>query len=169
MSTTLESAATKAAGARGRYLQLTLIAIAAGAIYPILYLRQSYQTTMLEVLLLAFLLSAVSLMGMVLLPGIGSTPVLIGLILFVGLLTYAIRGLYWAILDDCNVPAHVTGLAIGIISLIGYAPDTYLPLVNGYLSDRYPGLAGYQFYFSYIAVICLLGAVATAILMTRLK
>lgn len=121
------------------------------------------------VLLLAFLLSAVSLMGMVLLPGIGSTLVLIVLILFVGLLTYAIRGLYWAILDDCNVPPHVTGLAIGIISLVGYAPDTYLPLVNGYLSDTYPGLAGYQFYFSYIAVICVLGAVATAVLMARLK
>ncbi|MXN48374.1 MFS transporter [Shinella kummerowiae] len=122
-----------------------------------------------RVLLIAFLLSAASLMGMVLLPGTGSTLVLIGLILFVGLLTYAIRGLYWAILDDCNVPPHVTGLAIGIISLVGYAPDTYLPLVNGYLSDRYPGLAGYQFYFSYIAAICLIGAVTTVILMARLK
>ena len=31
-----------------RYMQLMLLVIAAGAIYPILYLRQVYQTTMLE-------------------------------------------------------------------------------------------------------------------------
>ncbi len=32
-----------------RYFQLLLLVLAAGAIYPILYLRQVYQTTMLEV------------------------------------------------------------------------------------------------------------------------
>jgi sugar phosphate permease len=32
-----------------RYFQLMLLVLAAGAIYPILYLRQVYQTTMLEV------------------------------------------------------------------------------------------------------------------------
>lgn len=32
-----------------RYVQLLLLVLAAGAIYPILYLRQVYQTTMLEV------------------------------------------------------------------------------------------------------------------------
>lgn len=33
-----------------RYFQLMLLVLAAGAIYPILYLRQVYQTTMLEVI-----------------------------------------------------------------------------------------------------------------------
>ncbi len=32
-----------------RYVQLMLLVLAAGAIYPILYLRQVYQTTMLDV------------------------------------------------------------------------------------------------------------------------
>lgn len=32
-----------------RYFQLMLLVLAAGAIYPILYLRQVYQTTMLDV------------------------------------------------------------------------------------------------------------------------
>lgn len=45
--------AAPSVSARSRYLQLALIVIAAGAIYPILYLRQSYQTTMLEVLKLS--------------------------------------------------------------------------------------------------------------------
>lgn len=42
-------------------------------------------------------------------------------------------------------------------------------MVNGYLSDRYPGLAGFQFYFSYIAVLCVFVAVAIAVLTARLK
>ncbi len=121
------------------------------------------------VLFATFLLTAAGLAGIVLLPGIGSTFALIVIILLVGLLTYAIRGLYWAILDDCNVPPEITGLAIGVISLVGYAPDTYLPLVNGYLSDHYPGLPGFQFYFGYIAIICLIGAGMTAVLFARLK
>jgi hypothetical protein len=52
-------------------------------------------------------------------------------VLFVGVLTYATRGLYWAIMDSCNVPLRVTGLAIGVISLLAYTPDVYLPQLNG--------------------------------------
>lgn len=122
-----------------------------------------------RVLLWSLLLAAVALVGMIALPGIGSSAILIGLLLLAGLLTYAIRGLYWAILDECGVPPEITGLAIGIISLVGYAPDTYLPIVNGIIVDRYPGIAGYQIYFGYIAAICVLGALATAWLMIRLK
>ena len=122
-----------------------------------------------RVLFWSLVLAAASLLGMIALPGIGSSAILIGLLLLAGLLTYAIRGLYWAILDECGVPPEITGLAIGIISLVGYAPDTYLPIVNGIIVDRYPGIAGYQIYFGYIAAICVLGALATAWLMVRLK
>lgn len=122
-----------------------------------------------RVLLWSLLLAAAALAGMIALPGISSTAVLVGLVLLAGLLTYAIRGLYWAILDECGVPTEITGLAIGIISLVGYAPDTYLPIVNGIIVDRYPGVAGYQIYFGYIAGICVLGALVTAWLMVRLK
>ena len=45
-----QSVAASREGTRAdRYIQLTLLVLAAGAIYPILYLRQVYQPTMLEV------------------------------------------------------------------------------------------------------------------------
>jgi hypothetical protein len=44
---------------------------------------------------------------------------LLALVLLIGVLTYAIRGLYWSLLDACRVPLSVTGLAIGLISVIG--------------------------------------------------
>jgi len=121
-----------------------------------------------RVLFWALVVAAASLAGMIALPGVGSTAVLVGLLLLVGLMTYAIRGLYWAILEECSVPAEIMGLAIGIISLVGYAPDTYLPLLNGVIADHWPGIAGFQIYFGYVAMVCVFGAIATAVLHARI-
>ncbi|WP_419688094.1 MULTISPECIES: hypothetical protein [Burkholderia] len=49
------------------------------------------------------------------------------------------------------MPARITGLAIGIISLLGYSRDVFLPLLNGWLTTAYPGMYGYQLYFGYVA------------------
>ncbi|RBB96017.1 MFS transporter, partial [Pseudomonas sp. MWU12-2115] len=40
----------------------------------------------------------------------------------------------------------------------GYLPDIFLPLLNGWISARYPGVLGYQLYFGYIALGGCLGA-----------
>ena len=123
----------------------------------------------LGVLIAALLLSALGMAGLVLLPALHSIGVLVVLVVFVGLMTYAIRGLYWAILDDCRIPVRITGLAIGIVSVVGYAPDAFLPLVNGWFIDTFPGLLGYQLYFTYVLVVGLLGAVAALALKRRLR
>lgn len=121
------------------------------------------------VLAWAMVLAALGMLGLILLPSLHVLGVLIFLVLFIGLMTYAIRGLYWAILDDCRIPLQVTGLAIGIISLVGYSPDVFLPLLNGWITDQYPGFVGYRIYFSYVVVIGLLGVVATFLLHKRIK
>ncbi|WP_338092873.1 MFS transporter [Lampropedia aestuarii] len=79
-------------------------------------------------------------------------------IVILGLLTYSVHGLYWAIIDRSQVPARVTGLAMGIISMIGLSPDIFLPMIHSAISHRYPGQLGTQIYFVYIAVCCLLGS-----------
>jgi len=81
------------------------------------------------------------------------------MVLMIGLLTYAVRGIFWATLESCKVPDKVKGLAIGMISLIGYSPDIYLPRLRGYLVDGY-GRPGYTIYFGAIALIGVLGALA---------
>ncbi|WP_426807796.1 nitrate/nitrite transporter [Pseudomonas sp. WOUb67] len=121
------------------------------------------------VLAWAMLCAALGMLGLILLPSLHSLGVLVFLVLFIGLMTYAIRGLYWAILDDCQIPLRVTGLAIGIISLVGYSPDVFLPLLNGWITDHYPGFLGYQIYFSYVVGIGLLGVIATFLLNKRIK
>lgn len=87
----------------------------------------------------------------------------------IGLLTYAVRGRYWSVLERCDVPPRVTGLAIGIVSLLGYSPDVFLPLLNGWLTTAYPGMHGYPFYFGYVAGVGALGGGACRLLKGMLE
>ncbi|MBU9400764.1 MFS transporter [Burkholderia multivorans] len=122
-----------------------------------------------SVLFWALVLAALSLVGLIVAPAHSPQAMLVVLVLFIGILTYAIRGLYWSLLDDCRVPGHCAGLAIGLISVLGYSPDVFVPLINGYVTQAYPGAHGYQLYFGYIAAIALCGAGAAAFLRYRLN
>ncbi|NMV36475.1 MFS transporter [Ralstonia insidiosa] len=127
------------------------------------------RTSKASVLLWALVLAAVSLVGLIFAPTHSPAAMLVVLVLFIGILTYAVRGLYWSLLDDCKVPPHCAGLAIGLISVLGYAPDVFLPLINGYITQTFAGARGYQLFFGYIAAVALLGAGAAAILKQRLN
>lgn len=106
------------------------------------------------------LLSAISLAGMTFMPTSMAITVVMVIVLTVGILTYAIKGLYLATLDDCGIPDNIKGLAVGMMSFIGFSPDFYLPLLNGFLVDNFEGRTGYSLYFSFISVMGVLGAVA---------
>ena len=123
----------------------------------------------ISVLIVALVLVTLAMVGLIVFPALNSLGLLIGTVIFIGLMTYAIRGLYWAILDSCDIPLRITGLAIGIVSVVGYLPDTFIPLINGYLTDTYPGKAGYNLYFGYIAFIGVLGTLAALTLRARIN
>ncbi|MCS3468775.1 MFS family permease [Pseudomonas sp. JUb42] len=123
----------------------------------------------ISVLVVALFLASLAMIGLIVFPALNSLSLLISTVIFIGLMTYAIRGLYWAILDTCNIPLRITGLAIGIVSVVGYLPDTFIPLINGYLTEHFPGAFGYQLYFGYIACVGLLGTLAALALRARVK
>ena len=122
-----------------------------------------------SVLVFALFAAAAALLVLLAAPSIGNHAVIAGIVLFIGVMTYAIRGLYWSLLDQCKVPAETMGLAIGLVSVIGYSPDAVLPLINGYLTQNYPGVHGYQLYFGYIACMSALGGVAGLVFKHRLN
>jgi sugar phosphate permease len=106
------------------------------------------------------ILASAALAGLIFMPvGVGSAA-LLAMVLIIGLLTYAVRGIFWSTLESCKVSNKIKGLAIGVISLVGYSPDMYLPLASGYLFEAYPGKMGYGLYFGGIAAMGLLGAFA---------
>ena len=121
----------------------------------------------LNILAWAFALVAVSMIGLIVLPAFHRVGVVIVLVVFYGLLTYAIRGLYWSTLKHCPIPRRMMGLAIGVISVIGYSPDALVPLINGWVIQHFPGQLGYQIYFGYVLVVGTCGLFAVIALKKR--
>ena len=71
--------------------------------------------------------------------------------------TYAIRALYFSLMQEGRIPLVLTGTAVGIISVVGYTPDIFASPVIGYLLDTYPGIIGHQYVFSMLVVFSILG------------
>ncbi|WP_010104459.1 MFS transporter [Verminephrobacter aporrectodeae] len=105
----------------------------------------------------SMLLASIGLIALALFPVGGGMYFMLLIVMLIGVMTYAVRGLYWAILDTCQVPRQITGLAIGIVSVIAYSPDIFLPMINSAIARHYPGAPGYKLYFAYIAASGLLG------------
>ena len=104
-----------------------------------------------------------------LLPGTPSLlPVMIINVAVTSLAVFAMRGIYFALLEEGGIPIAVTGTAAGIISVIGYTPDIFMPLLGGVLLDRFPGAEGYRFFFLTVAGICSVGLGATLLMYRRI-
>ena len=121
-----------------------------------------------KVLSILLVLASFALALMAFVPASSAALLMIAVVLLIGLLTYGVRGLYWATLGGCNVPNKIKGLAIGIISMIGYFPEVYLPLLSAPLIENYPGGLGYKIYYLIVSTAGLLGAYA-AYLLSRPK
>ncbi|NKB39155.1 MAG: MFS transporter [Gammaproteobacteria bacterium] len=83
------------------------------------------------------------------------------------LAVFALRGIYFALLQEGGIAPAVTGTATGVISAIGFTPDAWMPLVGGYILQNYPGADGYRYFFLLITGLCLIGTVAAYIIMRR--
>ena len=81
-----------------------------------------------------------------------------------GIAIFAIRGIYFALLEEGFIPLAVTGTACGIVSAVGFTPDIFMPLLGGVLLDTYPGIEGYRYFYLVTAVICMLGLCASLLI-----
>lgn len=73
---------------------------------------------------------------------------------------YALRGIYFALFQEANIPLAVTGSAVGLVSVLGFTPDIFMGPIMGYLIDRSPGAVGHQHVFALIAALALVGFIA---------
>ena len=87
---------------------------------------------------------------------IGAT-VLFPMVLLIGLFTYGVRGIFWATLDECDVSASTRGLAVGIISLLAYTPDIYVPMVQSWALANWSGQQGFQIYYGLFGASSVIG------------
>ncbi len=93
--------------------------------------------------------------------GFGASWVLLSVwlgVILAGLGVYALRGLYFALVDEGGVPLELTGTAIGLASVVGYLPDIYMAPLMGVLLDGWPGVVGHQLVFGLAVGFAAVGA-----------
>ncbi|WP_430967336.1 MFS transporter [Spongiimicrobium sp. 2-473A-2-J] len=81
-------------------------------------------------------------------------------ILIVAAGVYAARSLYFAVMQEGQIPLVLTGTAVGLISLIGYTPDIFAGPAMGYLLENSPGAEGHQHVFWMLALFSFIGGIA---------
>ncbi|MEQ8928178.1 MAG: MFS transporter [Fulvivirga sp.] len=76
---------------------------------------------------------------------------------------FGLRGLYYALFSESNIPLKYTGSAVGIVSIVGFTPDAFFGPLMGYILDEYPGSQGHEYLFGLLAIIGMIGIIATYI------
>jgi sugar phosphate permease len=88
----------------------------------------------------------------------------------IGCVTYALRGIYYALLEEGAIPLAVTGTATGLISLVAYTPDVFVPALAGHLLDHYAvDNVGYRYLFLILAIFAVVGVGLTALFRYRVS
>ena len=78
---------------------------------------------------------------------------------------FALRGIYFALLEENRTPPYLTGAAVGLVSLVGYTPEVFFAPITGRILDANPGAVGFRHYFLFLAGTALLGIFAIMFLL----
>ncbi len=94
---------------------------------------------------------------------IEKVPLLFSMLTFFAMVigTYALRGLYFAIIEEAKTPIAITGTVVGIISVLGFTPDIFMSLISGYMLGKNPTVIEYQDLFLVFTIFPLVGFLAT--------
>ncbi len=106
---------------------------------------------------IAIALAGTSLIGLLVLPADSPYTILYFAVATSSVLIYGVRGIYWASFNTTRIEPRRAGLAIGMVSMIGYTPDIYMPMLNTYLIDTYGDSVGYQLYFGGVGLTAFFG------------
>lgn len=60
---------------------------------------------------------------------------------------FGLRGLYHALFAEGKVPKLYTGTAVGFVSLVGFTPDMFVPIVVGHILGEDPGFLEFRHVF----------------------
>jgi nitrate/nitrite transporter NarK len=140
--------------AAGSYIR-PVAAIAAGVLADRWSATRTIRASFI-VLLLSYSLLSVALPK-------GSGLTLIYANLFVSFFAvFALRGVYFALLQENRTPAYLTGAVTGAVSFIGYTPEIFFAPITGRILDASPGVGGHHDYFLFLAAVMLCGIAVVA-------
>ena len=85
------------------------------------------------------------------------------------LAVFALRGIYFALLQESHIDKRATGAAVGVISVVGYTPDIFFGSIAGRILDGAPGAEGHGNYFLFLALLSFFGLVCVFFLSRRIS
>ena len=85
-----------------------------------------------------------------------------------GLFGLSLYGIVFSIAHEARIPLKVLGTAVGMASIIGYSPDFFMATMFGTWLDEF-GPGGYNYIFSFLAVISMIGIAASGYMFKRVK
>jgi sugar phosphate permease len=77
---------------------------------------------------------------------------------------FALRAIYYALLEETHTPKHLTGASVAVIAFFGYSPEIFIGPVIGRILDASPGVAGHLNSYAFLAVVAAVGVVVTLLL-----
>ena len=108
------------------------------------------------------LLAIVYAMLSVMTPDVVGTSVIV-VSIFISLFgVFALRGIYFALLEETRTPRNITGAAVGMVSLVGFTPEIFLAPIAGRILDATPGAGGHLNVFLLFAVVATCGIAVVA-------
>jgi nitrate/nitrite transporter NarK len=120
-------------------------------------------------ILVAFALLAIAFSNLAFFtPGPFGTPIIFMNVVVTLCAVFALRGIYFALLEETRTPRHITGAAVGLVSVVGFTPDIFFAPIAGRILDAEPGIAGHMNLFVLLAVIAAAG-IGVAIWLMRLQ
>ena len=117
----------------------------------------------------AFGFSVIGLLALALVPAIAPQLFFEAVIVFISLMINTVRGLYWSLLGDCKIDDSVLGLSIGFISLLGYLPDFFTPLISTMFLTMFGSFRGQNAFFVFGAIMGVFGILLVIVFNRSLK
>jgi sugar phosphate permease len=84
-------------------------------------------------------------------PDVAGLGVIYSNLFFSYFAVYALRGIYFALLQETRTPRNITGTAVGMISLVGYTPEIFFAPIAGRILDATPGAGGHYDLYLFLA------------------
>ncbi len=111
-----------------------------------------------------FILMIIGWVGVMMTPtDMSFIPALIVACIAIYMSMYILQGLHYTLLEEGNFDVAISGTAVGIIATLGYLPEAICPIVAGRFLDIFPGIQGYQYYFSILVGLAVIGLICTVI------
>lgn len=117
-----------------------------------------------------FLIAAAMIGGFTLLPH-NSMNIYLGMTctLLFGSIIFSQRAIFFAPLDEIDIPKEISGAAVSIACLVGYAPSMFAFTLYGTIIDKFPGLTGYRYVFMVMAGFAIAGFVVCTYLLKKIE